>query len=93
MVRKSAYLWILSPLALIWPASAVAVGQDVTSGSPVAISYAGDMPPAYFTYEYEFVLSAGNRKKRPFGPNVTYTLDLAKRQFRCRKRLALIVYY
>ena len=46
MVRKSAYLWILSPLALLWPASAVAVGQDVTSGSPVAISYAGDMPPA-----------------------------------------------
>src|SRR5258707_2228730 len=46
MVRKTAYLWILSPLALLWPASAVAVGQDVTSGSPVAISYAGDMPPA-----------------------------------------------
>ena len=46
MVRKSAYLWILSPLALVWPASAVAVGQDVTSGSPVAISYATDDPPA-----------------------------------------------
>src|SRR5260221_11482569 len=46
MVRKTAYLWILSPLALLWPASAVAVGQGVTSGSPVAISYAGDMPPA-----------------------------------------------
>jgi hypothetical protein len=46
MVRKSAYLWILSPLALLWPASAVAVGQDVTSSSPVAMSYAGDTPPA-----------------------------------------------
>jgi len=45
MVRKTAYLWILSPVALLWPASAVAVGQDVTSGSPVAISYAGDIDP------------------------------------------------
>jgi hypothetical protein len=44
MVRKTAYLWILSPLALLWPASAVAVGQDVTIGSPVAVSYAGDQP-------------------------------------------------
>src|SRR5258708_30334462 len=46
MVRKSAYLWILSPLALLWPASAVAGGQDVTSGSPGAFSYSGDTPAA-----------------------------------------------
>ena len=44
MVRKTAYIWILSPLALLWPASAVAVGQDVTSSSPVAMTCATDEP-------------------------------------------------
>ncbi len=45
MLRKSAYLWVLSPLALLAPVS-MAAAQDVTSGSPVAISYATDADPA-----------------------------------------------
>jgi hypothetical protein len=47
MARKTAYLLILSPLALAWSSVAsgqeVATGQDVTTSAPVAVSYAGDM--------------------------------------------------
>ncbi len=51
MVRKFAYLWLLAPLGLTGVAINTAAGQDVSSGSPVAVSYATDdktppMPPA-----------------------------------------------
>ena len=42
MLRTTAYFWILAPLAAMWSAKAVA--QDVSSGSPVAMSYVADEP-------------------------------------------------
>ncbi len=44
MVRKTAFLWLLAPLGFAGVAINSAAGQDVTSGSPVAVSYATDDP-------------------------------------------------
>ncbi len=42
MARKTLYIWVLSLPALLWPALAVAVGQDLTDDSPAATSNLGD---------------------------------------------------